>query len=864
MWRKILFAALLVGASAAAGNEAKPWVKVKPDVLPAGAVIPKITFEVKMPVEAPPGSAVEIEIPFHFGLPQTDDPGGDNYLSGQPPSKVELGFSSEITGPRGYVIRAVVRSGLLKRGAKFKLFLTRERVHPFNQTEKAFATYVIGRAGEGGKRPVIAEGQATVVHIPGGPPSKFRVVAPTCVTPGEPFAVKVAVLDENNNPAGEPWKGDVTFAGEGVAGPATAPVKKQDDNYLKVEGFSVSAPGLYRVEVRGGGLAGRSNPVVCRDAWERRILWGDLHGHSAFSDGMRQPDEFYDYGRYVSLLDVTVLTDHAENLFRDEWPRLTSMCNAKNDPPAFVTLLGYEWTSDAWSGGYGHRCVYFRGKGGSYYWSTHEPTDTPQELFAKYRPREVLTIPHHTLAGFRWGNVDPTFDRCVEIVSHWGCSEYEGNPRWKGRIWRGGGVVDALNSNYLLGFVGGGDNHNGAPGQNRGPSRMRQMWYIGGITAFLTNENSREAIFNALYNRHVYASAGNRDFIDFAVDGAGMASVKPVKGKPLVEGEVATEGVIKTVEVVRGGETVYAVPDAPGGDHVAFSWRDETYDGAPTYYYLRVVSEDNHIAFATPVWIAAGTWLEVDPVQGRELAAGQNLALPPPPNADVETYAVDVKAAGAGPGELKIIAGGEVVATAETAAGERNITVGFKAPAEKWDAAVEYDGAAPLTVTEACVYPYPWLEPKWVGRWWTFEAEDTEKTFKGNKVDDTFASGGRALRVSPADNLYKETVLWGPYEKLEPGLYRAYFFLRAEGDPGSSKAAAEISVATAPAGTWQPPEPTTAKLLSVSSLAGGQGYDKFALDFELLEPSICEFKVRYVGNAILYVDKVEAQQVSYE
>jgi hypothetical protein len=864
MWRKILFAALLVGASTAAGDEAKPWVKVKPDVLPAGAVIPKITFEVKMPVDAPPGSAVEIEIPFHFGLPQTDDPAGDNYLSGQSPRKAELGFSSEITSARGYAIRAVVKRGFLKRGAKFKLFLARERVHPFNQDEKAFLTQVKGPPDESGKRPVIVEGRATVVRIPGGPPAQFRVVAPTCVTPGEPFAVKVAVLDENNNPAGQRWKGDVSFAGEGVTGPATAAIKKKYNNYLEVEGFTAAAPGVYRVEVRDRGLAGRSNPVVCRESWEHRIYWCDEQGHSAFSDGMRQPDEYFDYGRYVGLLDATLLTDHAENLYGDEWPTYVAIANAKNDPPAFVTLVAYEWTSDAWSGGYGHRCVFFRGDGGAYYNSYDAGSDTPAELWSKYRPGEVVMIPHHTLAGFRWSNINPAYERCVEIVSHWGSSEYEGNPLWTRRIWRGGGAVDALNSYYLLGFVGGGDNHNGAPGQNHGPSRMRHMPYYGGITACLIKENTRAAVFDALYNRHVYATAGNRDFVDFTVDGAGMAEIIPVKSQPLVEGEVATEGVIKTLEVVRGGETVYAVPDAPGRDHVAFSWRDETYDGAPTYYYLRVMSEDDHVAFATPVWVAGGTWLEVDPAQGRELAAGARLPLPAPANADVGNYAVDVKAVGAGPGELKIVAGDETVATTETAAGEQSITVDFKAPAEKWNVGLEYDGSTPLTVNEVCLYAYPWLEPKWVGRWWTFEAEDTEKTFKGSMVDDTFASGGRALRVSPADNLYKETVLWGPYEKFEPGLYRAYFYLRAEGDPGSSKAAAEISVATAPAGTWQPPEPTTAKRLSVSSLAGGQGYEKYALDFELLEPSICEFKVRYVGNAILYIDKVEAQQVSYE
>ena len=869
MWRTILTVAWLVAAATAVAaaeetKPAKPWVKVKPDVLPAGTVIPKITFEVKMPVEAPAGWAVEIEIPYHFGLPQTEDANADNYLSAKPPREAELALSAEEVSARNYVIRATVKIGLLKRGKKFKLYLTREHTHPFNHDEKAFATYVKGPPGDDGQRPIIAEGQATVVRIPGGPPAQFRVVAPTCVTPGETFAVKVAVLDKNNNPAGKLWKGRLTLAGAGVAGPAEASIKKKDGNYLELEGFSVGAPGVYRVEVRGRGLDGRSNPVVCRERWGRRIYWCDEQGHSAFSDGMRQPDEYFDYGRYVGLLDATLLTDHAENLYDDEWPTFVAIANAKNDPPAFVTLVAYEWTSDAWSGGYGHRCVFYRGGGGSYYNSYHEESDTPAELWAKYRPGEVVMIPHATLSGFRWSNFDPAYDRCVEIVSHWGSSEYEGNPFWTRRVWRGGGVVDALNSYYLLGFVGGGDNHNGAPGQNHGPSRMRHMPYYGGITACLVKENTRAAIFDALYNRQVYATAGNRDFVDLAVDGAGMASITPVEGRPLVEGEVAAEGVIKSLEVVRGGETVYTVLGAAGRDHVAFTWRDEGYDGAPSYYYLRLTSEDGHVAFATPVWVAGGQWLNIDPAQGRELAPGEKLALPAPPNREFENYAVRVKATAAGPGELKVVAGSDVAATAEMAAGEQDITVNFKAAPQKWDVSLEYEGGTPLKVTEACVYPYPWREPRWVGRWWTFEAEDTEKTFLGNKVEDTFASGASALRVSPADNLYKETILWGPYPTFEPGEYRAHFYLRADGDPTSSKRATEISVAVAKAGTWVTPTPTTAKVLSVASLADGQGYKIFALDFELLEKSVCEFKVRYIGNAILYVDKIEVQQVSYE
>ncbi|UCH79252.1 MAG: DUF3604 domain-containing protein, partial [Candidatus Coatesbacteria bacterium] len=442
-------AALLSFAAAAGAGEAKPWVKVKPDVLPAGSVVPRVTFEVKMPVAAPPGSVVEIQLPYHFGFPQTDDAAGDNYFSGQAPKGVRLELSAEVLDAGHYVIRAAIDQTPVEPGKKIKLFLDRERIQPFDQDERAFLTFLFGPADESGERPLLAEGQATVVRLPGGPPHHFRLVAPTCVVPGEPFAVKVAVLDEHNNLAGKPWKGKIALAGEGITGPAKASFGEKDGNYLQLDGYAVNAPGVYRLTVRGGELAGRSNPIICRETWNRRVFWGDEHGHSTFSDGMRPPEDYFDYGRYVALLDATFLTDHAENLVDDEWPLLVAAANAKNDAPAFVTMVAYEWTSDAWSGGYGHRCVFFREEGGPYYPCYDENADTPVELWGKYRPGGVITIPHHTLAGFRWSHFDAAFDRCVEIVSHWGCSEYEGNPFWENREWRGGGVVAALDSYYL-------------------------------------------------------------------------------------------------------------------------------------------------------------------------------------------------------------------------------------------------------------------------------------------------------------------------------------------------------------------------------------------------------------------------------
>lgn len=868
MYRKVLCAACLalLAAAPAVGGGPKPFVKIKPDVLTAGSVVEKITFDVKMPVDAPAGSVVEIDIPYHFGPPQIDDADGDNYFGGKLPREpvVELALGEETA--RAYVLRVLINEGTLKKGKKFKLFLERERVHPFNHDEKAFLTRVMGPAGPDGERPVLAEGQSNVVHIPGGPPARLRVVAPTCVTPGEAFAVKIAVLDENNNPAGSAWKGNLSITGEGVAGPLAAAFVKDDHNYTEIPGFAVPAPGVYRLDVDGGDVAGRSNPVVCRERWDRRIYWCDEQGHSAFSDGMRQPEEYFDYGRYVGLLDGTLLTDHAENLYDDEWPLFVAAANGKNDPPAFVTLLAYEWTSDAWSGGYGHRCVFFRGDGGAYYSSFDEDADTPDELWAKYRHGDVVMIPHHTLAGFRWGNFNPAYDRCVEIVSHWGSSEYEGNPFWTHRTWRGGGVVDALDSHYLLGFAGGGDNHNGAPGQNHGPSRMRQMPYYGGITACLLGENTRAAVFDALYSRSVYATGGNRDFIDFRVNGAPMASVVPATGEPpLVEAEVATEDTTKSVEVVRNGATVFAAPLGGDDEYVKLAWRDEGYGGSPTYYYLRVTSADGHLAFATPVWVARGSWLEAEPESETALAPGSSLELPEPIWREEEDFALRLVGAAPAPGKIVITSGADAVATAEVAEGERESTVFFRAPAGKWDVRLGYEGDAPFVVKEACVFPYPWHEPKWLGRWWTLRVgDDSEMRYKGNVVEDASASGGTALKVSPPDNLYQQFVLWGPYHILERGRYEANFYLRADGNPASAKPCLEISVATAPADSHDAPEAVTSRIIAAGPLAADRNYQKYTLDFDLLEDTKCEYKIKYLGGGIVYVDRVDVRQTDYE
>ena len=42
----------------------------------------------------------------------------------------------------------------------------------------------------------------------------------------------------------------------------------------------------------------------------RRIFWGDVHGHTAHSDGKGTLDEYFTYARDTATLDFVIVTDH--------------------------------------------------------------------------------------------------------------------------------------------------------------------------------------------------------------------------------------------------------------------------------------------------------------------------------------------------------------------------------------------------------------------------------------------------------------------------------------------------------------------------------------------------------------------------
>ena len=117
--------------------------------------------------------------------------------------------------------------------------------------------------------------------------------------------------------------------------------------------LSTTGPHRLRVSDSEGTLTGRSNPIRVYDELpEQRLYWSDLYGHTIVSDGLDiSADEYFRYGREVSMLDIVALTDHGHF----DWPANIKAVQDYNQPGEYVTILAQEAGA-----GPDHMNIYYR------------------------------------------------------------------------------------------------------------------------------------------------------------------------------------------------------------------------------------------------------------------------------------------------------------------------------------------------------------------------------------------------------------------------------------------------------------------------------------------------------------------------
>jgi uncharacterized protein DUF3604 len=490
----------------------------------------------------------------------------------------------------------------------------------------------IDSAGAG--RYVAFKQGASYVVTP-GPAEEFTLTAPTEAVVRRPVSLKFTAFDRFANVVSD-FKGRVRLS----PGSPWTPTK---------EGFFFPEAA---VEAGGTSVIVRGNPVrVFAREPAVKTFWGELHSHSSISaDGIG--NDPFTYARDAAALDFYASTEHADddgspraNAIRPEdWAQIKKNVGEFNAPGRFVTLLAYECSFPAPSG---HHNVFFRGVEG-------EPwpvalMGSVQNLWAKIRAGDAITIPHHTGiiwsgataeqqsagpdlqpiltaargpitsagASVDWSIHDPIRRPLLEIYSLHGTSEmydpadplaYENAHFTFARSVPGAHYArDAWAEGLELGVVAATDNHTAHPGQPE-----------GGVTAIRAPQLSRDAVFDALAGKHTYATTGQRMYMDATIAGVGMGqrgrARVPVDGTIVV----AAPSPIASAEMMRYdfASRQYVVAERwEKADRVLEAKFKDSPQGDRVMYYLRVQLEEPVRVRVVRGWTSP-IWLTLSPTGG--------------------------------------------------------------------------------------------------------------------------------------------------------------------------------------------------------------------------------------------------------
>ena len=459
-----------------------------------------------------------IKVVFRFsvdwGMFQTSDPSGENYVSARTSNgvPVDIQFSKD-SHPRPWFQSLWIRvaGGFLREGDTIEIVFGDRTggsaglvLQTFVESALEFRV-LVDACATGHFVPVATTPSIAIVP---GPVHLWKALLPTMRRPGETFSLGLKAEDLWGNPTDQAdceLNFETTLSVEGL--PETLAYKPGTFSY-RVEGLCTHEPGVLRVLVRDtrGALLAESNPLIICDDDQGRY-WADMHGQSGESVGSNTAREYFEFARDRAFLDAA---SHQANDFQVNnafWRHLNELTAEFHEDHRFLTLPGYEWSGNTGVGG--DRNVYFRNENQQIHRSSHailtdrSDIDTDandaKALFERLTGQNVLAYAH---VGGRWADVhfahDGAIETAMEIHSAWGTFEWL--------------LLDALADGHRVGVVCNSDGHKGRPGASY-PGTSGFHAY-GGLTCFIMPELTRDAIFECLRRRHHYGTTGNRLHLD--------------------------------------------------------------------------------------------------------------------------------------------------------------------------------------------------------------------------------------------------------------------------------------------------------------------------------------------------------------
>ncbi len=402
-----------------------------------------------------------------------------------------------------------------------------------------------------------------------------------------------------------------------------------ETGFITLPNLYFNEPGIYRIQLKNLNKQELffSPPIKCFAESNDSLFWGLLHGESEKFDSCENIESFLRQCRDEKSYQFisTSPFDSEQETSNDQWKHISTQVAEINEEERFITLLGFQWEGTPKEEG-AREFIYTK---------DNKPLlrkkdikhNSLKKIYKIYQPKDLISIPCFTMSGnynFDFQDYHPDFERVVEIYNAWGCSECtekEGNlfPIRKSpkKIDENeeGSLRRALNRNCRFGFVAGGLDDRGIY-SSLYPSD--QVQYSPGLTAIIATVQTREALLDALYRRHCYATTGERIVIDLQVAQNPMGSELNTEKRPglfynrHITGFAIGTDQIQKIELFRNGKLYTSF--SPEMNHYEFVIDDTDplasivlgggKEKPPfVYYYLRVIQKNGHVAWSSPIWV---------------------------------------------------------------------------------------------------------------------------------------------------------------------------------------------------------------------------------------------------------------------
>jgi len=459
----------------------------------------------------------------------------------------------------------------------------------------------------------------------------IRIIAPSIVSKNKRFDVIVRFEDHfgnltNNAPENTLVEVSYEHLRENLNWKLFVP----ETGFINVPNLYFNEPGIYKLQLRNLQTGDKyySAPIKCFADSDKSLYWGLLHGESERVDSGEHIEAALRHFRDEKNMQffATSSFESVEETSNETWKLISNQVTEFNEDMRFTTLLGFQWLGDEPDEGLRH-LVYAKDNK-QILRKKDVKSSSLKKIYKSHNPKELLSIACFSMGKSsvtpftQW---DPDFERVVEIYNSWGCSECttkEGNLRPitsddKKGVFESekGSIRRALNQNCRFGFVAGGLDDRGVYGDFY---ESGQVQYSPGLTAVFALEQTREAIFHALYNRACYATTGERMILSYSIANANIGSELSTKSKPgllynrHISGFAAGTTEITEITIIRNGQPLHVFH--PKTAHFEFIFDDSeplakallsSPDERPpfAYYYVRVVQADGHIAWGSPIWI---------------------------------------------------------------------------------------------------------------------------------------------------------------------------------------------------------------------------------------------------------------------